>query len=174
MAIDDSLLRGRQGVKSRLPSPGDIEGRLRHDGADAGSSAGHGSPPQAGPEAFNPESGDYKAYGWGENKPLPSLRFILKDRSERAFQYAHLDSHHPDGCQFIPSAPGRGNVIKLRFAGHSGTILVMIEGLRLRRLWELIMSHQTPWIHELPADVNFHGDSDEPVVKSLTFETVKD
>ncbi|HZW29711.1 MAG TPA: hypothetical protein VFF52_03335 [Isosphaeraceae bacterium] len=47
----------------------------------------------------------------------------------------------------------------------------MIEGLRLRRVWELIMGHQTPWIHELPADAPFLGDND-PVIRSITFKEV--
>jgi hypothetical protein len=131
-------------------------------------------PERDAPESFDPESTDYKAYGWAENKTLPSLRIILKDKSEKGLLYAHLDSECPvDGCEFIPSAPGRkGNVIRLRFAGHTSVFMVIIEGIRLRRVWELIISHQTPWIHELPTDVDFINDK-EPVVKSITFKPVK-
>ena len=35
------------------------------------------------------------------------------------------------------------------------------------------MSHQTPWVHELPADVDFQG-GNEAVVKSISFEVIKD
>src|SRR5438093_11373720 len=109
--------------------------------------AGRGEP-GGGPESFDPECPDYKAFGWAGNKTLPSLRIILKDGSEKACLYAHLDSECPaDGCEFIPSAPGRkGNVIRLRFAGQCSVFMVIIEGVRLRRVWELIMGHQTLWI----------------------------
>ncbi len=60
---------------------------------------------------------------------------------------------------FLPSAPGcKGNVIRLRIAGDDGVFMVVIEGLRLRRVWELIMAHKTPWIHELPAELDFIAD----------------
>ena len=176
MAMDDSFLRTRPGLKGRLASPGGIVERSRREGgnpeipAPPAPSAG---PEQPGPESFDPESRDYKAHGFVDGKPVPTLRFILKDRSERAFSYAHLDSAYPGGCEFIPSAPGKGNLIKLRFAGHSKVIMVIIEGVRLRRTWELIMNHQTPWVHELPADVDFEG-NDAPVIKSFTFEAVKE
>ena len=51
--------------------------------------------------------------------------------------------------------------------------LVIIEGLRLRRVWELILGHQTPWIHELPADAPFCNDND-PVIRSITIKEVKE
>ena len=124
MAMDDSLLRSRPGLKPRPLSPSEIEDRYRHKPADPemAAPAGPAERDAAGPEAFDPESTDYKAHGWSDNKPVPSLRFILKDRSERACPYAHLDSDYPGGCEFIPSAPGKGNVIKLRFAGQSKVI----------------------------------------------------
>jgi hypothetical protein len=132
------------------------------------------SPEGGGPESFDPEDADYKAFGWAGNKTLPSLRIILKDGSEKGCLYSHLDSECPvDGCEFIPSAPGRkGNVIRLRFAGHSSVFMVIIEGVRVRRVWELLMAHQTPWIRELPTDVDFKNDN-EPVMKSITFKAVK-
>ena len=48
-----------------------------------------------------------------------------------------------------------------------GAFTVVIEGVRLRRVWELIMGHRTPWIHELPPGVDFVG-KDEPVIWSVT------
>ena len=74
---------------------------------------------------------------------------------------------------FLPSAPGcRGNVIRLRVAGDAGVFMIAIEGVRLRRVWELIMGHKTPWIHELPAGLEFaHGD--EPVIWSIAFNQMQ-
>jgi hypothetical protein len=38
-------------------------------------------------------------------------------------------------------------------------------------MWELIIGHRTPWIHELPTAVNFARD-DEPVIRSITFKPI--
>jgi hypothetical protein len=165
-------------TRSRSPrAPSAIAEMLKHPGkpslvVDTGPETQ--KPEGAASESFDPESPDYKACGWAGNKTLPSLRLILKDGSEKGLLYSHLDSECPsDGCEFIPSAPGRkGNVIRLRFAGHATVFMIIIEGMRLRRVWELLMAHQTPWIHELPTDVHFINDN-EPVVKSITFKAVK-
>lgn len=130
------------------------------------------TPPSEEPDRFDPDSSSYKAFGRASNKTLPSLRFILKDKSERGVSYAHLDSLCPDGCEFIPSMPGKGNVVKLRFAGAATPFMVVMEGRYLRRLWELVMGHLTPWVHEYPADMHTEGEN-VPVVTSITFNAVK-
>ena len=74
---------------------------------------------------------------------------------------------------FLPSAPGhKGNVIRLRIAGDDGPFMTILEGLRLRRVWELIMAHKTPWIHELPAGLNITA-GNEPVIWSAGFTTLR-
>jgi hypothetical protein len=128
-----------------------------------------GGDPGGGPEAFDPDSTDYKAFGWAGNLTLPSLIIILKDGSEYGINYCDLASACPTGSMFLPSAPGcKGNVIRLRVAGDDGVFMIVIEGIRLRRVWELIMAHKTPWIHELPERIGFGGDS-EPVIRSISF-----
>jgi hypothetical protein len=125
--------------------------------------------PGGGPESFDHASADYKAFGWAGNKTLPSLIFILKDGSEYGINYGDLASACPTGSMFLPSAPGfKGNVIRLRVAGDDGVFMPIIEGLRLRKVWGLIMAHKTPWIHELPADMAVVRD-DEPVIWSIGF-----
>jgi hypothetical protein len=125
---------------------------------------------EGGPEDFDPLSGDYKAYGWAGKVSLPSLLLILKDGTECGINYADLASAYPGGSLFLPSSPGcKGNVIRLRIAGDGGVFMVIIEGVRLRRLWSLIMTHRTPWIHELPAGMEFTG-SAEPVIWSISFQ----
>jgi hypothetical protein len=177
------LNRPKSGPRNPLPppSPGDLtdsaapSGRFWDRGGDTQPVPRMEAGVEGGVEAFDPGSSDYKAYGRADNLTLPSLRLILKDGSEKACIYSQLDSSCPrDGCEFLPSsAAGSGNVIRLRFAGHSVVFLVIVEGLRLRRVWELIMAHQTPWIHELPADAPFLNDND-PVIKSITIKEVKE
>ncbi len=173
--MDDSLTR------IRPASPSEIIRNLREN------PAGRTNPPavepalpmtapdaaaEFGPETYDPASKDYKACGWAGHRTVPSLCFIHKDQSETACCYAHLDTHHPGGCEFIPSAPRRGNVIRLRFAGASVTFMVEIEGRNLRRCWELIMGHQTPWVAEYPADMDAEA-ATVPVVKAIRYEVVK-
>ena len=126
-------------------------------------------PSPDGPESFDPDSREYKAYGRSSNKPVPSLRFIRKDPSEFGVSYGHLDTHHPEGCEFIPSAPGKGNIIRLRFAGASVSFIVTLEGRNLRRLWELFMGHLTPWVHEYPAAIDTLA-GEATVVKAINFK----
>lgn len=124
--------------------------------------------PGGGPESFDDESADYKAFGWAGNKTLPILRLIYKDGSEGLIVYGHIDTNLTNGSQFLPRPPGRkGNLIFLRVVGHDGVFMLVIEGLRLRRIWELILAHKTPWIHELPEGLDFGGNG-EPVIWSFT------
>ena len=131
--------------------------------------AAEGAPPGGGPEHFDAESGDYKAFGWPGNKAQPSL---IKDGAELGFNYADLATAYPGGCMFVRSAPGRkGNVIRLLFHGDAGLFAVVLEGIGLRPIWGLLMGHRTPWIHELPDGAEFgHG---EPVIRSVSFQIIE-
>jgi hypothetical protein len=166
-------------TRDKVRSPSSIAEILRHPGKPPGAETPPGPPkadggdPGGGPESFDPDSTDYKAYGRPGNKTLPSLRIILKDGSEVCFPYFDLASAYPGASEFVPAAPGGvGNVIKLRFSGQGCPFLAIIEGIRLRRVWELIVGHLTPWIYELPPGAAFVGD-DEPVIRAITFEPVK-
>jgi hypothetical protein len=137
---------------SRIPAPADRED------------------PGGGTESFDPARTDYKAFGWANNRTVPTLVVILKDGTECGINYADLATAWPGGSSFMPSAPGyAGNVIRLLVAGDAGRFSLVIEGLRLRRVWELIMAHKTPWIHELPAGIAVGGDA-EPVIRSVRLE----
>ena len=101
--------------------------------------------PFGGPEAFDPDSSDYKACGWPGNGSLPTLRVILKDGSEFACHYADLDTAYPGGSVSMPSASGhKGNVMTLRFAGRAAPFLVVCDGLLLRAVWGLVLSPTGP------------------------------
>jgi hypothetical protein len=128
-----------------------------------------GSNGDGGPEAFDPESTDYKAFGWAGTVTLPAFSIILKDGSALGVNYADLASAHEGGSVFLPSAPGcKGNVIRLRIAGDDGVFLIVLEGCRLWRGWELLMAHKTPWIRELPQRLDLVG-GNEPVIWTITF-----
>jgi hypothetical protein len=132
-----------------------------------------GAEPGDGTESFDPEGTDYKAFGWAGNKTVPSLILILKDGSSLGINYGDLASACRDGSVFLPSAPGsKGNVIRLRVAGDDGVFLVLLEGGRLWRVWELIMAHKTPWIRELPEGMDFVGGAD-PVIRSIAIHPLK-
>jgi len=169
--MDDSLTR------SRPKSPDEILRSLQAkargvEQPDAPRAASVPVPPPDEPEAFDPDPEHYQAWRPG-TQTVPSVRFILKDRSERGFAYAHLDSKHPGGCEFIPSAPGKGNLIRLRFAGAASATMVTLEGRNLRRGWAQLIAHQTPWVCEYPADIDTVG-ADEPIITAIGFAVEKD
>lgn len=172
--MDDSLTR------TRPTSPSELIRNLRENPAgrsnpQAAEAPLPATPPDAvefGPEVYDPDRKDYKAFGWAGNRTVASIRFIHKDQSEIGCSFAHLDTHYPGGCEFIPSAPRRGNLIRLRFAGASVTFMLEIEGRNLRRCWELIMGQQTPWVAEYPADMDTEGVA-VTVIKAIRYEPVK-
>jgi hypothetical protein len=125
-----------------------------------------------GPEDFDAEGGDYKAFGWAGNQAQPTLIIILKDGEELSFTYADLATAHPGGSMFLRAAPGsRGNVIHLLFHGDDGLFVVALEGIRLRQVWGLLMRHQTPWIQELPEGAE--SARGEPVIRSVAFQRIE-
>lgn len=136
----------------------------------AASKARHGCDGGPGPAFYDPASSAYKAYGAADSGPWVSLMVILRDGSATYCQYAHMESAYPDGNTFTPSAAGRPHdVITLRFGCRSGSFLVIIKGLRLHRMWELLMGHDTHWICELPAHLTVAGDH-AAVIRSITFK----
>ena len=96
---------------------------------------------------------------------LPSVHFILKDRSIRSCQYNQLESD--SSFTFLPQ--GKGNRLVLRFSGTAG-LKVVIEGRNLWRLYDYIAQHRMAWVHELSAERDFEGE-DEAVVNAIDFET---
>jgi hypothetical protein len=152
---EQQVMRDRGGDRQEADPPPAAQ-------TDSGNSGG-------GPECFDPESSDYKAFGWAGNKTVPALIIILKDGSSPVINYCDLASAFPGGSMFLASAPGcMGNVIRLLVAGVRGVFMIVIEGVRLWRVWELIMGHKTPWIREMPGGMGFGGDCD-PVIRSISF-----
>lgn len=169
--------------RDRLRSPEEIAGDAKAAGPEKDARKRPDAPPLSkpkeseipvgGPEFFDPESPDYKAFGWGGNKVVPTLRVIRKDDSEWPIVFAHLDTNPLNGSEFLPRPPGRkGQLIFLRVVGNDGVFMIVIEGIRLRRVWELIQGHLTPWIRELPDGGAVFAD-DEPVIWSVTAKEIK-
>lgn len=174
---DDSLIRTRprspsEVIRDLRENPTGVPKKPAVENADGLAAAELPGAEDFGGEFFDPTSRDYKAFGWAGNKTLPSLRFILKDGRQPCGFYHHLDSRYPDGCEFIPSAPGKGNVIRLRYVGASSAFSVTLEGRNLRRGWELIVSHSTPWVREYPSDMDTLGDA-AIVVNAINFHAEK-
>lgn len=132
---------------------------------------GDRTPPEetAPDDVFNPEEKVYRAHSRADQRMVPAISFILRDAAERFFQYGDLDTDYPGGCEFIPSAPGKGNVIKLQFAGSRAVVLVTIEGRNLRQLADDIRRQRIAWVHELPAGIDF-TDKDGCVITAFHFE----
>jgi hypothetical protein len=129
-------------------------------------------PPGSGPEDYDAEGGDYKAFGWAGNQPQPTLIIILKDGTELGFNYADLATACQGGSMFLRSAPGfKGNVVRLLFHGDDGLFVVLLGGVVLRHVWGLLMRHKTPWVHELPEGAE--AVPGEPVIRSITFQKIE-
>src|SRR5262245_3917975 len=79
----------------RRERSGDDQDRSASVPTSAGISPAGGEDADAGPEGFDPESTDYKAFGWAGNKAVPSLTLILKDGSAAGINYCDLASAYP-------------------------------------------------------------------------------
>lgn len=127
--------------------------------------------PPSSLDSFNPDHENYQAYARPSPHQVPSVNFISRDLSVRTCFYAHLDTDHPGGCQFIPSALGKGNVLKLQFAGARAVIEVTLEGRKLWHLYEYLVQERMLWVYELPEARDFEED-DKPVVHSIKFRNL--
>ena len=155
--MSDTLARDRfrppSGIRAILEAP--PEGaRNEQDG-----------PAEAeGLETFLPESTAYQAHARPGNKLLPSIHFILRDRSIRTCQFMHLESD----SRFAALPQGKGQRLAFRFAG-SIAVAVVVEGRNLWRLYDYITQHRMPWVCELPEGRDFEGER-AAVVHSIIIE----
>jgi len=117
-----------------------------------------------GLEGFSPESTAYQAHARAGNKLLPSIHFILRDRSIRTCQFMHLES----GSRFEFLPQGKGHRLAFRFGG-STSLGVVIEGRNLLRLYDYIAQHRMAWVCELPEERDFEDDR-AAVARSICFE----
>jgi len=126
-----------------------------------------GSEEAGGLETFSPESTAYQAHARPGNKLLPSIHFILRDRSIRTFQYMHLESN----SRFEPLLQGKGHRLTFRFAS-SVAVGVEIEGRNLFRLYDYITLHRMAWVCELEEGRDFEGEK-AAVIRSFRFEEIE-
>lgn len=120
-----------------------------------------------GLESFSPEGTAYQAHARPGNKLLPSIHFILGDRSIRTCQYIHLESD----SRFSPLPQGKGHRLAFRFSG-STSVGVVIEGRNLWRLYDYIAQHRMPWICELAEGRDFEGEK-AAVIHSIEFQAIQ-
>ena len=117
-----------------------------------------------GLEGFSPETTAYQAHARPCNKLLPSIHFILRDRSIRTCQFMHLES----GSRFEFLPQGKGHRLAFRFGG-STSLGVVIEGRNLWRLYDYITQHRMPWVCELDDERDFE-DERAAVIRSIAFQ----
>lgn len=120
-----------------------------------------------GLEGFSPEGTAYQAHARPGNKLLPSIHFILRDRSIHTCQYMHLES----GSRFEFLPQGKGHRLAFRFGG-STNLAVVIEGRNLLRLYDYVTQHRMSWVCELPDGQDFEDDR-AAVARSISFESAK-
>jgi len=145
------------------PQPG-IRAILDASGGEPKPSEPGGWDEAGGLETFSPESTAYQAHARPGNKLLPSIHFILRDRSIRTFQYMHLES----GSRFEPLPQGKGHRLTFRFAS-SAAVGVVLEGRNLWRLYDYITQHRMAWVCELEEGRDFEGEK-AAVIRSFEFE----
>lgn len=161
MAVDDSLLRNPVRQRSsildeldRVAAPPQEQNEQKND------------LPELEKLSPLPHPGDpYQAHSRADRKPLPTLRFVLRDGSFEGFAYGDMRRF-----RMMPSAdPGSGPVIVLVFVEEERTE-VRIEGRNLDKLFDLIGYHKISWVRELPPKLGFI-DANEAVVTRITITT---
>jgi hypothetical protein len=159
--MSESLVRDRirpqPGIRAILDAPPSDPTRVGTEGHEEA----------GGLETFTPESMVYQAHARPGNKLLPSIHFILRDRSIRTFQYMHLESD----SRFEPLPQGKGQRLAFRFAS-SVVVGVEIEGRNLFRLYDYITQHRMAWVCELDEGRDFEGET-AAAIRSFHFEEIK-
>jgi hypothetical protein len=159
--MSDSLARDRFRPQSS------IRAILEAPASEPDREDSHGKEEPGGLEGFSPDSTAYQAHARPGNKLLPSIHFVLRDRSIRTCQFMHLESD----SSFSHSPQGKGNRLAFRFAG-SVSVCVVIEGRNLWRLYDYIAQHRMSWVYELPDGLDFEDDH-APVIRSIAFRVVQ-
>lgn len=154
-------------ARDRFRSPSSIRAILDAPAIEPDREGPDGPEEPGGLEGFTPDGTAYQAHARPGNKPLPSIHFILRDRSIRTCQYLHLESD----SRFLPLPQGQGHRLVFRFAG-SAELRVVVEGRNLWRLYDYIAQHRMAWVYELPGVGDFE-DAHAAVVQAITFETVE-
>ena len=159
MVMDDNLARTRP-KSTLLDHPGKAAARPpEHAAAD---DSGVEEKPTPLPQAGDPYD---TAYSRPANKPVPTLRFVMGDHSVRGLPYASYDS-----IDWLPSGPGHGPSIVLRFTGIVPREAI-IEGRHLPLLYDLLAWHRIAWVRELPGGKDFQ-DGKATVITRLTVNRI--
>jgi hypothetical protein len=160
------IARPKSSIRDMLKAPGP-GGPLPEAGpepADSGSESPVGEKLIPLPQPGDPYDA---AYARPDNKPLPTLRFVMGDQI-RGLPYANLDS-----IDWVPAdQPGGSPAIVLRFTGLIARE-ARIRGRHLLLLFDLLSYHRIAWVRELPEGRDFK-DTQKPVIRSITVEPIKE
>ena len=107
------------------------------------------------------------AHSRADNKPVPTLRFVMGD-TIRGFPYANYDSID----WLAPDKPGASPAIVIRFTGLVAREAI-IAGRHLLKLYDLLSHHRVAWVRELPKGKDF-GDKGHTVITSITINRIKE
>jgi hypothetical protein len=180
MAVDESLLRGRAGIKPRSLSPSEINDHVR---APAPEPVPKTEPPpetaeadyQAPPKKSDPlpKAGDkeYRAQARFLNRLANEQRMIHFVTGECVYEgFAYSDLRRVRWL--LPAEPGGSPVIELRFVEAVITD-VRIEGRNLEDIHYWISEGVMPWVWEQPKRFNTRGDN-TPVITRISIDEVKE
>lgn len=134
--------------------------------------------PQEDAETISPAAEDFAslpqpgspydaAHSRADNKPVPTLRFVMGD-TIRGFPYANYDSID----WLAPDKPGASPAIVIRFTGLVAREAI-IAGRHLLKLYDLLSHHRVAWVRELPKGKDF-GDKGHTVITSITINRIKE
>src|SRR5579883_2437067 len=141
MALDDSLLRVPRPRSSLLE---ELDRAPTTTTTPQESEAPDDLP---GPERLSPlprPEDPYRAHSRADRRPVPTLRFALRDGAFDGFAYGDLRRFR----MAASDNPGAAPAIVLRFIQEE-TTEVRIEGKNLDRLFDLVGHHKVSWIREL-------------------------
>jgi hypothetical protein len=162
MATDDSFLRARP--KSTLL---EIKPATARQPVAEAPSVSEPEPSAEDDIASLPQPGSPydAAHARANNKPVPTLRFVMGD-TIRGLPYANYDSID----WLVAGKPGSSPAIVIRFTGLVPREAI-IAGRHLLKLYDLLSHHRVAWVRELPKGKDF-VDKGHTVVTSITISRI--
>jgi hypothetical protein len=174
MAVDETLLRSRAGIKPRSLSPSEINDSVRAKAPEpetkppAPEESEYQPPPKKSDPLPKPGDG-YRAHArflnrLGNEQKL--IHFVSKDFVSDGFAYSDLRR-----VRWVPPAHGGSPVIELRFV-EAVVTEVRVEGRNLEDIHYWISEGVMPWLWEQPKGFKAREDG-TPVITRITIAEVE-